>query len=213
MNRIKVYVVGYSYGYARWINVPFDIVDSADDADIIIFTGGEDVNPKLYGEPKGRFTYFSNRCVREKNEWDYITGLNKKHVIVGICRGLQFMNVMAGGKMIQDVSGHAGGPHDILFPQTGEIMKTSSLHHQMVYPFNISKEEYEIIAYSRVNRSKWYLNGYNEGINLPANFVEPEVVWYPGFNAIGVQGHPEMMLKGEPLVVWLNNFVIQKLEQ
>lgn len=35
--------------------------------------------------------------------------------MVGICRGAQFLNVMAGGKMIQHVEGHAiHGTHEIV---------------------------------------------------------------------------------------------------
>ena len=81
----KVYVVGIQKHYADFIN-DVELVDNITDAEIVIFTGGEDVDPSLYGEEKHRTT-FSNklRDLEEVEEWNKVS---TNQLVVGICRGL-----------------------------------------------------------------------------------------------------------------------------
>lgn len=177
--------------------------------DLVLFTGGEDVYPEYYGERTGKHTsYNSKRDSIESNMFHYTKNIPK----LGICRGSQFLTVMCGGKLIQHVEGHAiGGKHtiDIVYPfnQTVEITST---HHQMLYPFNLSKEDYVMCAYSTYNRSGVYLNGNNENISLPNDFVESEIVFYPNYKALAIQGHPESGVMSNDEKMFFLNY-IQKL--
>lgn len=68
--------------------------------DLICFTGGADVNPKVYGEePNGARGWNDRRDEKEVSEFNLMKG---KVPFVGICRGGQLLNVLNGGKMIQD---------------------------------------------------------------------------------------------------------------
>lgn len=67
----------------------------------------------------------------------------------------------------------------------------TSSHHQMLYPFDLNEKDYKLIAYSEYFQSKTYLDGKNEEINLPNNFLEPEIVYYKNTNSLCIQGHPE----------------------
>ena len=67
----------------------------------------------------------------------------------------------------------------------------TSSHHQMLYPFDLNENDYELIAYSEFFKSSTYLNGNNEEIELPLNFLEPEIVYYKNTNSLCIQGHPE----------------------
>jgi len=66
-------------------------------ADGIIISGGEDVNPSLYGKQKEL-----NRCGiinshRDSLEYMMIAfAMNRKIPLLGICRGLQILNVSQG---------------------------------------------------------------------------------------------------------------------
>ena len=61
----KVYVVGTAKHYADFItNIKH--VDNIEEADIVIFTGGEDVDPSLYHEEKHPTTY--SNIARDKYE-------------------------------------------------------------------------------------------------------------------------------------------------
>jgi len=178
--------------------------------DLVLFTGGEDVFPEYYGENTGKHTFVNKK--RDQIEQKMFSYTSSKIPKLGICRGSQFLTVMSGGKLIQHVEGHGiGGKHtiDIVHP-FNKVVEITSTHHQMLYPFNLSKEEYIICAYSTYNRSGVYLNGNNENINLPDNFVESEIVFYPKYNALAIQGHPESgVMSTEEKIFFLN--YIQKI--
>ena len=83
------------------------------DADIVIFTGGScDVHPMLYGvDPNETHdsVWFENQgCIDTMMEyidvWQecFYTGTP----MVGICLGAQFLAVMHGAKLYQDVDNH-----------------------------------------------------------------------------------------------------------
>ena len=62
IRRYRVYVVGGGYEYIRMLfNLGYDGAKGLEDADVVLFTGGEDVNPELYGEVCMAKTNFS-RC-------------------------------------------------------------------------------------------------------------------------------------------------------
>lgn len=81
----NVYVVGEAKHYANFIT-GVKLVDTLEKADIVIFTGGEDVDPSLYGEEKYQET-FSNieRDLYEKSIFEQI---KPNQLVVGVCRGL-----------------------------------------------------------------------------------------------------------------------------
>lgn len=154
---------------------------------LILFTGGEDVSPKLYKENQGKYT----RCntSRDQTEQDIFHRIYYAVPKLGICRGAQFLTVMAGGKLIQHVTGH-NSSRDRIYYQ-GAVLDIPSDHHQMMFPFNLKKEKYRILGHSLYFKSNTYLNGDNEEIELPKNFLEPEIVFYEEYNSLCIQSHPE----------------------
>ncbi|MGI5989008.1 MAG: gamma-glutamyl-gamma-aminobutyrate hydrolase family protein [Lachnospiraceae bacterium] len=69
-----------------------------------LFTGGQDVNPALYGEEKkdGCGELCPERDKLEEMVFEDAWG--RDIPILGICRGIQFINVMRGGTLYQDLS-------------------------------------------------------------------------------------------------------------
>jgi imidazoleglycerol phosphate synthase glutamine amidotransferase subunit HisH len=201
----KIYVVGGAVNYASWL-WEMEQVTNVADADLVMFTGGADVDPVLYGEKTGAYTG-SNR-VRDQQEttvFEEAKRLGKK--MIGICRGSQFLCVMAGGKLVQHCTHHAiGGVHEINWAKGSPSFITST-HHQMQYPFNMDKKDYYMCAYSTKKKSDVYLNGDNEPIDLPKEFVEPEVVVYKNIDAIAIQGHPEHLDRVHPGVIRMKTVV------
>ncbi len=99
--RLKVYVVGKAKGYANWLP-DVDLVEGVKQADLVLFTGGEDVDPSMYDEPKGKNTWSNlNRDLTEKKIFDEAVATKK--LMLGVCRGSQFLCVMNGGKLVQQV--------------------------------------------------------------------------------------------------------------
>jgi GMP synthase-like glutamine amidotransferase len=130
--------------------------------------------------------------------------------IIGICRGSQFVTVMSGGKLVQNVENHAiSGTHPLyLNDQTISIADITSTHHQMMYPFDIP----HYMLFTSSKRSSFY--NMNDRITLK-NFmfdVEPEIVFYPDTQALAIQGHPEYMSHSTVIVQLLNAYLARMFD-
>lgn len=178
--------------------------------DLVLFTGGEDVTPSIYGEKKGKFT--SNNTERDKIERSIFGQLYYKTPKLGICRGAQFLTVMAGGKLIQHVTGHTATTDSIYYQ--GKVLNIPSDHHQMMYPFNLHNSKYSLLGHSLHFKSNIYLNGENENIELPENFLEPEIVFYNDYNALCIQSHPEWISNDNDISLkYISNLIKSKVLQ
>lgn len=80
-------------------------------ADGIILTGGGDVNSLAYGEePHPRSTY--QDPVRDEMELETVRlALEMNLPILGICRGIQLLNIALGGTLIQDIPTQISEPN------------------------------------------------------------------------------------------------------
>ncbi|HSB71849.1 MAG TPA: gamma-glutamyl-gamma-aminobutyrate hydrolase family protein [Candidatus Methylomirabilis sp.] len=84
------------------------IGDFLEAVDGLLFTGGEDVAPAYYREP------LDERCQDPDRERDLFeihlarAALERGTPMFGICRGLQLLNVAAGGTLYQDIACRPG---------------------------------------------------------------------------------------------------------
>lgn len=190
-NKMKFYVVGMDQMVRSMIvhrghHIHAD-PNTIDAADAVVFTGGEDVTPFLYGENKHPRTQFNyRRDLTEINVYKRI----KNHIPkIGICRGAQFLNVMNGGRLWQDVDLHAVAGGHPMRTHTGRIIQVTSTHHQMMIPGHGGT----VLGRANVARRK---ENETDGILTikEAGRVEwddIEVVAYPISNTICYQPHPE----------------------
>jgi gamma-glutamyl-gamma-aminobutyrate hydrolase PuuD len=206
----KVYVVGEAKHYADFIT-GVSLVENIEDADIVIFTGGEDVDPSMYGVKKHPQTY--SNLQRDLYEKEMFEKIKPNQLVVGVCRGSQYLCVLNGGKLVQHCTGHGiFGTHSILCGDM--VYEITSTHHQMQYPFNLNDEDYTLIGISYTRRSLSY---EGDGI-YEADVVykgEPEIVLYhkKGMpRCLAIQGHPEYMRKEAPVVKYLNKLINDNLK-
>jgi GMP synthase-like glutamine amidotransferase len=194
------------------------------DLDLIIFTGGADVSPSYYNDNKSKYTM--NDIVRDKIEFR-VASKYPNIFKLGICRGAQLLTVVSNGILIQHTNGHHT-PHDIsirqefVFNSTSQLVSNyydedsstfqlpmTSTHHQMMYPYNLNKDEYDLIAWSTYFLSDIYLNGSNEDFNLKTGFLEPEIVYYKTSNSLCIQGHPEYTSCEKDTVIVIQNLILK----
>jgi len=182
-----------------------EILERIKSLDLIIFVGGEDVDPEYYGQHIGKYTQINRK--RDNLEFELLypkktnSSIIKQIPKLGICRGAQLLTVYNGGQLIQHVEGHKNNDQVIEIKignhNSSYDIKVSSDHHQMMYPYNLPENYYELIGYSKNFQSNTYLNGDNNEIDLPKNFLEPEIIYYPGKNSLCIQSHPEWCIDSE----------------
>lgn len=186
---MRAHVMGgaaYSNMMKSW---GYQLTDDPLHSDLIVFTGGTDVNPKEYDEEPIEFTGTPD-IDRDAHEKYVYQQARVRHIpMFGICRGSQFLTVMNGGKLIQHIDGHTTGHLARL--NSGKVIEVTSTHHQMMDPRAI---HHEVLAVSDVRRSERYLNDKgNQEL-----FEEYEAVYYPNSNCLAVQWHPEWMNPDAP---------------
>ena len=153
---------GYFEGIRTAGGIPVMLPLEADEEDLrqltglcdgLLFTGGHDVDPTLYGEER-RAACGESCPARDRLETAvFRLAWEKDLPVLGICRGIQLLNALLGGTLYQDLpSEHFGGaehhmapPYDRtchtveLLPGTPlagllgrETLGVNSYHHQAV---------------------------------------------------------------------------------
>lgn len=206
---------GWGESYSTWFPVEdINIVTDMHEADLVLFTGGEDVDPSIYHESKGSRTY--SNLKRDSAEMEvYEEALKYSVKMIGICRGSQFLCCMAGGTLVQHMS-HPS-QHEIN-TWDGKVLRCVSTHHQMQFPYRLPSSEYRVIGWAN-KISNTYLNGDNtefiyQGkiLKMLEKFAEPEIVYYPHINALAIQSHPEMMSKDSEMVKYCQKLLTDFME-
>jgi len=208
---IKVYIAGY-YGYSRGSTFIKNsrLVPTVEEADILILPGGGDINPALYHKEVHHTTYFNES--RDKRELDDFYKVREDQVVLGICRGAQLLCALFGGILVQNCHHHCGCDH--LITDGEKTFSITSIHHQMMYPYDIPKENYEIL-YRSVKRLSDVYEG--DGVD-PQKIIEdgePEIILFhkPGMpKCLAVQGHPEMMA-GSPVSNMISDLLISYVHE
>ncbi len=207
----KIFVVGGSEYYTRFLHFDYQLCNNMKNADIVMFTGGEDVHPAIYNcKEIARCSSYLPRDLQEKAIFNEISD---KQLVIGICRGSQFCCAMNGGILVQDCDNHAIRDTHLIHTMDNEEYMITSTHHQMQCPYVLDPKEYTIYAWA--TRSTYY-----HGDQLSPEILkklrerEPEIVIYHKENkpkCIAIQGHPEMMSKDTDTVAMLNKLILKYL--
>ncbi len=188
---MKVFVVGNDPSVENmWLLFGASICSNLDAADLVQFTGGEDVSPHLYGQHAHSTTWFNRE--RDTREIAIFKIAQKRGIpMAGICRGGQFLNVMNGGQMWQDVNGHAvGSVHSAVDRFTGETFKVTSTHHQMMIP---GKEGVVVVEAQCATRKEMCTSIGTGKATISEAVLQPDVeaVFYSKNKCFCFQPHPE----------------------
>lgn len=184
----KVYIQGPMWERRQFAEIlarsKCTLAPSRMEADFVIFTGGDDVDPQLYGCTPHPQT----KCDPARDDEDlvaYLECVENGIPMLGICRGAQFLHVMNGGKLYQHVNNH-NSAHNMWDRDYKELIeRVSSVHHQMVRS-NTTGGMHIIATTGSVATEKWI---DNEAKGPPG--LDIEAFFYRDTVCLGIQGHPE----------------------
>lgn len=183
MSERKIYIVGgVGREDANWCEGR--IINDMEDASIVLFTGGEDVTPELYGK-KAHPTTGNNRMRDAEEVMEFRAAQEMGKPMLGICRGAQFLCAMAGGTLVQ----HQSHPylHDVT-TSDGRTIRVTSSHHQRQYIRDLSHDRVKLLAWAE------HISPYSFGesdADVLDEDKEVEVAFYPEIKALAIQSHPE----------------------
>jgi putative glutamine amidotransferase len=175
----------------REANRPLSLGDSAG----LLLTGGSDVDPALYGEPRQAETEPADeeRDAVETSMLEQALALDLP--ILAICRGLQILNVSQGGTLIQ----HVGPLHR---------HERSDVSHELpVHPVAIQPDT---LLSSIAGTNTWEVNSRHHqavrtvALNLRVSAFDPEdrtieALEHPDRRfVLAVQWHPEDQARVDP---------------
>jgi len=188
----NVFIVGVDAFVARMFHsYGFAVVDSLDNADLVCFTGGEDVDPSLYDCVKHSQT-FSNHY-RDDAEIKVVRECISKDIpMVGICRGGQLLNVLNGGKMYQHVHQHTRDHYATI---DGVGIFVTSTHHQIMKP----APEGVVVGIAHISPRREFVDEVGNISVDKTSEASPdiEVVHYPLTQCLCFQPHPEYHVESE----------------
>ena len=176
--------------------------------DGIILTGGEDIAPHFYGAEKhpqlGEVNH--KRDLYDLTLFKLATDRNVP--VLGICRGLQLINVGMGGTLYQDIPSEK--PSDVNHrPGNSEVA-----HDVNLTP---GSEMHRIMGQNRIQVNSKHHQGISKlapGLKISGWSTDsiPEVIEaYPHRQILGVQYHPEDFAgKGDPLHGKLFKHLVEK---
>ncbi len=174
-----------------------DMADLLRHADGLMFAGGDDLNPTLYGEPHdyhiGQLEPLRDQCECALIRMAY----QLQTPVLGICRGIQSINVALGGTLYQDLPTQYHG--------TAEM--PSYLHFQTLlgkYPSHTVRAVENTPLADILPAGDVRVNSFHhQAVKAVAEPLKPcayasdgltEAVYAPGLPFfIGVQWHPERM--------------------
>jgi len=185
---LDVFIAGDTYDQRAFaemfVAAECNRASSPAEADLVIFTGGADVNPALYGEdPHSSTIYNIGRDEADLELYDecYKNGIP----MFGVCRGAQFLHVMNGGKLIQDIDNHNGDHVLWDIKARKQIKKVSSVHHQAC--IRNPTGGMDTIAVASKSKTRWF----NPTTKTEGPATDVEAFFYRETCCFGVQGHPE----------------------
>ena len=151
------------------------------DADGFLIPGGWDINPALYHEE-------NTASLNISDELDYFQmqavcyAVSHKIPILGICRGMQLLNVYFGGSLIQNI------------PHTDRHARDKGSQADKVHPVTALSGTYAAALYGK---ERFFVNSsHHQAVDNAVMYSDDhliEGICHESLPVIGVQWHPERM--------------------
>ncbi|HQE99036.1 MAG TPA: gamma-glutamyl-gamma-aminobutyrate hydrolase family protein, partial [Anaerolineae bacterium] len=170
----------------------------------LLLSGGEDLHPRQYGQPPEAWLGGVDET-RDTSELGLIrAALEMRKPIFAICRGIQVLNVALGGTLYQDLAAQVPGALDHAFLMSRSL-------DQSIHPVTLEADSALVRILGGVTfavNSAHHQSIQTPGAGLrvvgraPDGVIEAvELADYPF--CIGVQWHPEALVRSDPAMAAL----------
>ena len=198
-------VPGYMDGISRAGGLPMILPLTENRADIkrlcglfdgFLFTGGQDVTPSFYGKEQLQVCGQTSP-ERDKMEAELLgAALAADKPVLGICRGIQFINAALGGTLYQDlptehpsdINHHQAPPYDVPAHED-MILKETPLYdvlEDLLQDGKIPVNSYHHSAVKELSPKlctmAWSTDGVAEAVYSPEYSFLWAVQWHPEFD-------------------------------
>jgi putative glutamine amidotransferase len=191
-----IHAVGRAGGVAMGIPVQAMTTCDAilDAVDGLIFSGGEDIDPALYGQhPDERL--WTVQPDRDRFELVLLTAaLRRQMPVLAICRGLQLLNVLFGGSLYKDNADRPTNETKITH-QFNRVPRWYPMHRVQLR----SRALQQLYGTEEIQTNSYHhqsVNNVGQGLVVSAVAEDGMVegLEHPDYpNLLAVQWHPEMM--------------------
>lgn len=192
-------------------------INTLEEVDGLILSGGPDVHPDRYGKPQD-----TNRCsIDEKRDTLEFALIQKaidlKLPILGICRGLQILNVALDGTLIIDIP--TDKPSNIIHQSKNNDGKSIDVNHNInieksTFLYNLTKLDSSEVnsnhhqGIDKISEKFKIVATSNDGIieAIESNNLDELFI-------IAVQWHPERMDYNSPMSKEVFEYFLKRVEK
>lgn len=224
------------FGDVVMVTSEMDLNRMIEFGDILALPGGMDLNPDRYGSKPGFEMKVINAHYEHLDRYLLLPWIETGKPIIGICRGMQALNVVCGGTLHRHIKGHVQDDNKYWRHDTPQLMYTelknrkgeysypilsiNSLHHQCV---NVVAPGFNIIGWSEFESNdqvrkittfkgkKFTFDKSNSLLELASRAMVPEIMVHETLPYVAFQYHPEEF--DCPLAIKLIRETLDKYDQ
>ena len=208
---------GYLDGIRNAGGIPFILPYEISDEDLIeldkkidgyLFTGGDDINPKLYKEEKSEYVTDYNDIRDSLEARIYKIAKEDDKAILGICRGIKIINVLEGGNLYQDLDAYH--PYKVHHRIKDKKHPVYLLHNsplkELVDDIYIDVNSLHHQGVKRIAQTLKGMAVSEDGIVEALYHPKMKFIW-------AVQWHPEYMLEDKVSKKIFEIFILKAMEK
>ena len=180
-----VWEAGGRPSYVAYTTDAQKIAEYVDTFDGFLFAGGVDVHPKHYGE---EIKFDSVEVLEARDDFElalYAAAIKSGKPILGICRGVQLINVAEGGSLYQHIDGHSQDESGVIQTQKVTLEKNTPLYEMSGGAESVMVNTFHHQAVKQIADGflpmAWSEEGICEAIYNPEHKFLMGVQWHPEF--------------------------------